>query len=286
MTAPCSRQRRLDAVGEGGVVGDEDRLGELVVLGLGEEIDRDQAGIVGGIGEDDDLGGAGDGIDADAAEDLPLGLGDIGIAGADDAIDGGDGSRAIGEGRHGLGAADAVGLGDAGEAGGGGDEGGKNPARAGHGHDDARNPGDAGGDRVHQHGGGVGGLAAGDIDADGVERAPAEAHADSGLVGQREVGGKLAAMESLDPLGGEAERGVLGLGDGLGGGKDLGGADPELGGGEIEPVEAAREVAEGGVAVGADGLDDGGDRGLDRGGLAAGGSEEGGEGGFEAGCGG
>ena len=45
------------------------------------------------LGEDDDLGRAGDGVDADPAEHLPLGLGDIGVAGADDAIDGRDGRR-------------------------------------------------------------------------------------------------------------------------------------------------------------------------------------------------
>ena len=69
------------------IVGDQDGLRRLVVLGLGQQIDRDVARIVRRIGEHDDLGRAGDGIDADAAEHLPLGLGDIGVAGADDAID-------------------------------------------------------------------------------------------------------------------------------------------------------------------------------------------------------
>ena len=38
-------------------------------------------------------------VDADSAEDLPLGGGDIGVAGADDLGDGGDGRCAVGESR-------------------------------------------------------------------------------------------------------------------------------------------------------------------------------------------
>ena len=56
------------------------------MLGLGQQIDGDAAGIVGGVGQHDDLGRAGDGVDADAAEHLALGLGDIGVAGPDDAV--------------------------------------------------------------------------------------------------------------------------------------------------------------------------------------------------------
>ena len=65
----------------------------LVVLGLGQQVDRDMARVVRGIGQDHHLGGAGDAVDADPAEDLALGLGDIGIAGADDAVDRGDAWR-------------------------------------------------------------------------------------------------------------------------------------------------------------------------------------------------
>src|SRR5262249_61905739 len=55
---------------------------------------------IGAVGEDDDLGGAGDGVDADAAEDLALGLCHVGVAGADDAVHGSDGGGAAGECRH------------------------------------------------------------------------------------------------------------------------------------------------------------------------------------------
>jgi hypothetical protein len=54
--------------------------------------------------------GTGDHVDADLAEHLALGGGDIGIAGADDLGDRRDGVGAIGQRGHGLRAADAVDL--------------------------------------------------------------------------------------------------------------------------------------------------------------------------------
>ena len=50
------------------------------------------------VGDDQRLGRPGEEIDADAAEQLPLGLGDIGIAGPDDHVDRRDG---LGAERHG-----------------------------------------------------------------------------------------------------------------------------------------------------------------------------------------
>ena len=58
----------------------------LVVLGLGQQVDRDAARVLRGVGEHHDLGRAGDAVDADPAEHLALGLGDIGVAGPDDAV--------------------------------------------------------------------------------------------------------------------------------------------------------------------------------------------------------
>ena len=103
-------------IGEGGVVGDQDRLRRLVVLGLGQQVDGDAARVVVGVGDDHDLRRAGDVVDADAAEHLAFGLGDIGVAGADDAIDRRDAGGAVGQRRDRLGAADAVDLGHAGAA--------------------------------------------------------------------------------------------------------------------------------------------------------------------------
>ena len=75
-----------------------------------------QSGIVAAIGDHQDFRRAGDGVDADLAEDFALGGGDIGIAGADNLVHRGDGLGAIGQGGDGLGPADAVDFGDAGAA--------------------------------------------------------------------------------------------------------------------------------------------------------------------------
>ena len=83
------------------------------MLGLRQQIGGDPVGIAGVVGDDEHFRGAGDHVDADLAEHLPLGRGDIGIAGADDFRDRRDRRRAIGERRHRLRAADAIDLGHA-----------------------------------------------------------------------------------------------------------------------------------------------------------------------------
>ena len=65
-----------------------------------------QAGFGAGVGGDDHLGGAGDHVDADVAEDEALGRGDVGVARADDLVDPRDALGAVGEGGDRLGAAD------------------------------------------------------------------------------------------------------------------------------------------------------------------------------------
>ena len=60
-----------------------------------------------GVGDDEDLRGAGDHVDADGPEHLALRLGDEGAAGTDDLVDARNGLRAVGERRHRLGTADA-----------------------------------------------------------------------------------------------------------------------------------------------------------------------------------
>ena len=94
--------------GEGFVVGDENALGRFVVLGLREQVGGDPGRVVRLVGDDQNLGRACDRVDADLAEDLALGGGDIGVAGADDLVDGGDRLRAVSERRDRLRAADAV----------------------------------------------------------------------------------------------------------------------------------------------------------------------------------
>ena len=86
-----------DGIGERCVGGDEDRLRPAAVLGLRQEIGRDPGGIGGLVGDDQHFGRAGDHVDADGAEDLALGGGDIGVARPDDLVDRRDGLGAVGE---------------------------------------------------------------------------------------------------------------------------------------------------------------------------------------------
>ena len=97
---------RRDRVDQRGVRRDEDRLRELVVLGLREEIHRDPVGIRARVGDDEDLGDAGDHVDADRAEHAPLRRGDIGVAGTADLVDRRDRRGAVRERRDRLRAAD------------------------------------------------------------------------------------------------------------------------------------------------------------------------------------
>ena len=258
------RQMRLhrgaDRVGEGGVVGDQDRLRRLVVLGLRQQVDRDPGGVGVCVGDDQHLRRPGDHVDPDLAEHLPLGRGDIGIAGADDLVDRGDALGAVGQGRHRLGAADAVDLVDAGEPGRGQDQRVEHPVRRGHGHDQAVDAGDAGRQRVHQHRRRVGGGAARHIEAGRVDRRPAIAEANAACVHLVVVGRPLPGVEPLDPLGGELEGGNrLGVAAGREP-VDLVRRHPQRLRRKLQPVEPAAVVDQRRVAAGADVGDDRGHR--------------------------
>ena len=74
------------------------------MLGLRQHVGGECTRIAVG-GDDQDLGGPGDEIDADFAGQQFLGGGDVDVAGADDAIGARHGARAEGEGRDGLRAA-------------------------------------------------------------------------------------------------------------------------------------------------------------------------------------
>ena len=174
----CARQRRelaldrrVDRVGKRALVGDQDRLGGGVVLGLRQQVGRDPVRDCRRVGDDQHFGRAGDHVDADLAEHLALGGGDIGIAGADDLGDRRDGRGAIGERRDGLRAADAIDLVDAGEMRGGQHQRIELAVRRRHHHDDARHAGDLGRHGVHQHRGRIGGGAARHVEADRFDRA-------------------------------------------------------------------------------------------------------------------
>ena len=74
------------------------------MLGLGDEVGGDTAGVRGRRGEDHALRGARRQVDADLARDLDLGGGDPGVAGADDPVDRGKTAvrQAVGERADGL----------------------------------------------------------------------------------------------------------------------------------------------------------------------------------------
>ncbi len=249
---------------QGGVVGDGDRAGEDVVLGLGEQVGGDEGRVGAVVGEDQDLAGAGDAVDVDEPEDLALGGGDVGVAGADDLVDAGDLAGAERGGGDRLGAADGEDPVDAGELGGQQHDG----VGARGEEDDLGDAGDLRGDRGHQHGGGVGGGATGGVDGDAAQRAGA-ADEVAVVVVEAGVAGELGGVEAADVVGGEIE-GVAELaGDRLAGGGALVGRELEAL--QLAALEAEGELGDGGVASLAHGGDDlaGGDI---RGALEAGGA--------------
>ena len=150
-----------------------------------EEVERDPVGIRRAVGDDDDLGDAGDHVDADRAEHATLGRGDVGVARTADLVDGGHGRGAVGQRGDRLRAADGEYAGDAGKVRGGEDQGIAHAIGRRHRHHDLGHARHARGQRVHQHRRRVRGLAAGHVDADAVERR--HALAELAAVGLRDL---------------------------------------------------------------------------------------------------
>ena len=162
--------RRGHRVQQGRVGRQQDGLGVLVVLGLGEQIHRQPVRIAVTVADDHDFRRAGDGIDADLAEDPALGRGHIGVTGADNLVHRPDGFGAVGQRGDGLRTADAVELVHASQVGRGLHDGAEHAIGRRCHHDDFSDTGHLGRNRIHQYGRGIGGLAAGDIDAHAVQR--------------------------------------------------------------------------------------------------------------------
>ena len=188
----------FDGGGEAGVVGDQDGLRGGVVLGLRQQVGRQPFGIVVLVGDDQHLGRSGDGIDADRAVHLPLGGGDVGVAGADDLDHRADRLGAEGERGHRLRAADAIDLGDAGQMRRGQHQRVHLAAGRRHHHGDARHAGDPGRHGVHQHGAWIAGEAAGDVEADRLDGRPARAELGALRIAIAVVAGELAAVVAVD----------------------------------------------------------------------------------------
>ena len=148
----------------------QNRLRQLVVFGLGEEVDRRPVRIARAVGDDQHFRRAGDHVDADGAEDAALGAGDVRVARTDDLVDLRNCLRAIGQRSHSLRAADREYPIDAGQM--------RRrehqliPMAAGrwHNHDEFFHARHLGGNGVHQHGARIGRLAAGDVEADAIQR--------------------------------------------------------------------------------------------------------------------
>ena len=195
-----------DGIGKGGGVGHEDRLRGAVVFGLREQIGGDPVGIVFAIGDDQDLRGAGDHVDADGAEDHALGGGDVGVARPHDLVHRRDRRGAVGERGDRLRAADPIDLVDAGDA-----RGGEHQrvhlafGRRRH-HDDALDAGDAGRNGVHQNRTRIGGGAARHVKPDRLDGGPTQAQLDALGIGVAIVGGHLAGVERLDAIAREQQR--------------------------------------------------------------------------------
>ena len=96
-----------DGIGEGRVIGEEDRLAGRIMFRLAEQIRGGPFRIVAAIGDDDDFRWTGHHVDADDAVKLALGFGDPSIAGAGDDVHGPDPTGAISERGDRLRAADA-----------------------------------------------------------------------------------------------------------------------------------------------------------------------------------
>ncbi len=193
-----------DFLREGFVISDEDALCALIVLGLAEEIGGDPCGVILLVGDDEDFGRSGDHIYADIAEHLSFGFGDIGVARAGNFIDRRDGGGAVGESGDGRCAAHAPDFVDSGAQQRGHEQGVEGCiGRRGGG--DALDACELGGDCVHEHGGGITSMAAGDIKPDRVQRLPPPAQLDFLFVGEVEIFGPLFGMPGFDACCGEIE---------------------------------------------------------------------------------
>jgi hypothetical protein len=220
----------------------------FVVLRLREQVGGDPVRVAGLVGDDQDLGGSGDHVDADLAEHDALGRRHIGVAGTHDLGDRLDARCPIGECGHRLRAADAIDLVDACELRRRQHQRVELSVRRRHHHDDARHARDFRGHRVHEDRGRISRGAARHVKPDCLDRGPAAAEFDAERVGEALVLGQLANVIGLDPAAGERKRverfGIAGF-RGRG---DLLAADAQADATEIDPIEAPAEVNQRGVA--------------------------------------
>ncbi|OWK26566.1 hypothetical protein AJ87_05735 [Rhizobium yanglingense] len=160
---------------EFGVIGDQDRLGTCIMFGLGQKVSGDPVRVVILVCDYQHFRRAGDHVDADRAEDLALGGGNIGVARAGDLCDRCDRLRAVGERGNSLRTADTVDLRNTGKL--GRSKYGRIDltARCRHRNDDALDACDLCRHRIHQHRARIACCAARHVEADcldAVQREP------------------------------------------------------------------------------------------------------------------
>ena len=153
-----------------GVPGDENRLRIFIVFGLREQIHCQPVGIGPAVGNDQDLGGAGDHVDAHLPEYRALGRRHIDIARPDDLVDPRNAPSAISQRRHGLGTAQREYPVDPGKMRRSQHQFVDDAIRRRHDHDDFAHTGHVRRHGIHQYRRGIGGLAAGYVDTDPIER--------------------------------------------------------------------------------------------------------------------
>ena len=196
-------QLRLDGLGQSHGLGDQDGGGVAVVLRLTEHVGGHDSGVALSVGQDQNLTGARDHVDGHHAEDLLLGLGNVGVAGSHDLVHLGDTFGAVGQGGHRLGSAHFENVGDTGDLRRRQNGGVDFSIRAGgRDHDDLLTARDFRGDGVHQHRGGVGGGAAGDIQAHPLDGGDALAQDHAAAGGQHQTLSDLGGVEFPDVGGG------------------------------------------------------------------------------------
>ncbi len=199
----------VGGVGDLGIPRDEHRRTTGTVLRLGEQVGGGERSRHAAVGDDHDLGRSRERIDADRARDLALGQGDVPVAGADDHVDRADGLGAVRERGDGLGAADAVHLGDTDE---------RRRRERGCGHRAVGRGRDAQhqlahtrelrGDGGHQHRRRVRGATAGNVQAGPPDRHRQLTQGHAVALERRLRRGELRGVILTDPVGGDLECGA------------------------------------------------------------------------------
>ncbi len=237
-----------------------DLLPTGTVLCLGEEIGGGERRVGRLVGDDHDLARAGQRIDADGAKNLAFRFANVGVAGAEDLVDGVDRRRAIGHRADRLHATETVDFRHAREV-----QRGEHPIGqlavgiAGREHRDFRTPGDFRQRDGHQHGRNERHLTARDVKADAADGV--EFFADEGAVFvlRGPVFGEAAAVELDDAVAGGLEGPKLGGGQAFRGGGEIGRFHRKIAGAELGTVEFGGVVTDGFIPADADIGEDGGD---------------------------